>query len=213
MCRPRSKSPSPIPAAERSTSPASACARLRIRGFSAALNAGSKPCGAGSSTIAAGDRCTVHVTFQPGSAGSFTSTLQIASNDRTSPIFPVPIAGAGEPVTTLTVRINQLQTVLPVERSHCLRIGDRSGWVPGHGAAGEQFRRDARRHRPRRLVPHVRRSGLPADRRGRRARSQQQPDEPARGLFRHEDRLLQLLQQHAGERRSERSSSSDPRPK
>ena len=80
--------------------------------FSVALNGGSKPCGSAPPSIAAGDRCTVHVTFKPGSVGSFASTLQVTSNDRTSPAL-VPIGGVSETVAALTVRINQLQTACP----------------------------------------------------------------------------------------------------
>jgi hypothetical protein len=75
------------------------------------LNAslGSKPCSSVSPTVAAGDSCTVQVMFQPpATAGTFTATLQISSNDPTSPSFGLPIAGASEAVSALTVKINQI---------------------------------------------------------------------------------------------------------
>ncbi len=77
------------------------------------LNAslGSKPCASVSPTVAAGDSCTVQIMFQPpATAGTFTATLQISSNDPTSPSFGLPIAGASEAVAALTVKINQFET-------------------------------------------------------------------------------------------------------
>ena len=75
-------------------------------------SAGTRPCASVSPTVAAGDSCTVQVAFQPpASSGSFTSTLQISSNDPTSPNFGLPIAGSSEAVSALTVKINQLSTL------------------------------------------------------------------------------------------------------
>lgn len=72
---------------------------------------GTKPCASVSPTVAAGDSCTIQVTFQPPTtAGTFTSTLQIASNDPTSPNFGLPIAGASEAIAALSVKINQVDT-------------------------------------------------------------------------------------------------------
>jgi Ca-activated chloride channel homolog len=82
--------------------------------FTLRLDGGSKPCGSGSPTIAAGDLCTVEIAFHPGSTGAFATTLRIASNDRASPLA-VPIAGTSEPVAALTVRINQLQSTCPAD--------------------------------------------------------------------------------------------------
>ena len=71
---------------------------------------GTKPCTSVSPTLVAGDSCTVQVSFKPSANGSFTSTLRITSNDPTSPSFLLPIQGARENVTSLLVRINQLDT-------------------------------------------------------------------------------------------------------
>jgi Ca-activated chloride channel homolog len=87
-------------------------------GFSLNLGGGSKPCGSASATIAAGDLCTVEVAFEPANTGVFTASLQIASNDRSSPVTSVPISGASEPVAALTVRINQIQTACPINGSN-----------------------------------------------------------------------------------------------
>ena len=70
---------------------------------------GTKPCATVSPTLAAGDSCTVQVAFQPpATTGSFASTLQIRSNDPTSPNFGLPIQGASEAISALTVKVNQV---------------------------------------------------------------------------------------------------------
>jgi Ca-activated chloride channel family protein len=72
---------------------------------------GTKPCASVSPTLAAGDSCTVQIAFQPpATAGSFASTLQIRSNDPTSPNFGLPMQGASEAVSALTVKVNQIDT-------------------------------------------------------------------------------------------------------
>jgi len=86
--------------------------------FSLRLGGGSKPCGSASATIAAGDQCTVEVAFAPASTGTFTASLQVASNDPSSPATSVPISGASEPVAALTVRINQIQSACPINGSN-----------------------------------------------------------------------------------------------
>ena len=99
------------------------------QGFSVRLAGGSKPCGSASVTIAAGDLCTVEVAFEPSSTGTFTASLQIASNDRTSPTTSVPILGAAEPVAALTVRINQIQTACPTnEVTAYVSVTDQGGY-------------------------------------------------------------------------------------
>jgi Ca-activated chloride channel family protein len=80
--------------------------------FKLRLDGGAAPCGSASPTIPPGVRCTVQVAFDPVSDGTFTSTLQINSNATTS-TTAVPISGASEPVSTLVVRINQVQRTCP----------------------------------------------------------------------------------------------------
>ena len=80
--------------------------------FGLTLNAGTKPCGSAAS-VAVADSCTVQVTFQPPTAGPFSSTLQITSNAQGSPTVTVPISGTSAAVTSLTLRINQLETSCP----------------------------------------------------------------------------------------------------
>jgi Ca-activated chloride channel homolog len=81
--------------------------------FGLTLNAGTKPCGGSAASVAIGDSCTVQVTFQPPTAGPFTSTLQITSNAQASPTVTVPISGTSAAVTSLTLRINQLEFACP----------------------------------------------------------------------------------------------------
>jgi hypothetical protein len=76
-------------------------------------SAGSKPCGS-APTIAVADRCTVEVTFEPsGIAGSYSSSLQISSDARNTPLVGVPMTGLAEPVSSHLVRINQLERTCP----------------------------------------------------------------------------------------------------
>jgi VWFA-related protein len=81
--------------------------------FSLNSNGGSNPCASNSPTIPAASSCTFQIGFQPGGNGTFAGNVQISSNDGASPIFNLPINGAAEPVATLTVRINQLETSCP----------------------------------------------------------------------------------------------------
>jgi Ca-activated chloride channel homolog len=81
--------------------------------FGLTLNAGTKPCGGSAASVAAADSCTVQVTFQPPTAGPFSSTLQITSNAQGSPTVTVPISGTSAAVTSLTLRINQLEPSCP----------------------------------------------------------------------------------------------------
>jgi hypothetical protein len=81
--------------------------------FGLTLNAGTKPCGGSAASVAIADSCTVQVTFQPPTAGPFSSTLQITSNAQASPTVTVPISGTSAAVTSLTLRINQLEPSCP----------------------------------------------------------------------------------------------------
>jgi VWFA-related protein len=82
--------------------------------FSLISNGGSKPCASGSPTIPAVDSCTFQVGFRPGADGTFPGNVQIRSNDGSSPVFTLTLNGTAEPVDTLTVRINQLETSCPI---------------------------------------------------------------------------------------------------
>jgi len=81
--------------------------------FALNLSGGSKPCATASPNIAAGGNCTVEVDFDPQSTASFSSILRIRSNDSTHPVLDLPLSGIQEPVDTLNVRINQVETNCP----------------------------------------------------------------------------------------------------
>jgi Ca-activated chloride channel family protein len=101
--------------------------------FTLGLNGGSKPCGSGSPTVAVADSCTFQVRFQPAGTGSFAANLQISSDDRSSPLIGLSIAGTSEPVAALSVRINQLETACPTnEATAYVSVTDQGGYpVPG----------------------------------------------------------------------------------
>ncbi len=101
--------------------------------FTLGLNGGSKPCGSGSPTVAVADSCTFQVRFQPAGTGSFAANLQMSSDDRSSPLIGLSIAGTSEPVAALSVRINQLETACPTnEATAYVSVTDQGGYpVPG----------------------------------------------------------------------------------
>ena len=101
--------------------------------FSLGFNTGSRPCGSASPTLAVADSCTFHVRFQPTASGSFAANIQISSDDRIVPLTRISIAGTSEAVTTLSVRINQLDTACPTnEATAYVSVTDQGGFpVPG----------------------------------------------------------------------------------
>jgi len=78
--------------------------------FALDLGGGSNPCFSTSPTISAGDNCTVEVTFIPQSAESFEETLQITSNDSSNPKINIQLSGSDEPIASLDVQINQVES-------------------------------------------------------------------------------------------------------
>ena len=104
-----------------------------------------------------GDLCTVEVAFEPASTGTFTASLQIASNDRSSPVTSVPILGASEPVAALTVRINQLQSACSINGSNqvtaYVSVTDQGGY-PVTGLLDPNFT-VTQGTTPRTLIPPV----------------------------------------------------------
>lgn len=85
--------------------------------FAIQVGGGTRPCGSTSPTVAAGESCTIHVAFQPAATGTYTSNVQIRSNDAATPTFGLPVSGSAEPVSALTVRINQLDTSCPASNA------------------------------------------------------------------------------------------------
>ena len=100
--------------------------------FSLNRNAGSRPCGS-TATVDAGGSCTFQVGFQPTSNGVFTSNVQIASTDGTTPVFGLPITGTSEAVSALTVRINQVDTSCPTSNAATAYVSvlDQGGFPVG----------------------------------------------------------------------------------
>ena len=79
--------------------------------YALAVGGGAKPCGATTRTIAAADSCTVQIVFQPTTNGTFNATLQVSSNAPNAPTASLAIAGSSEQVQTLSVRVNQVDTL------------------------------------------------------------------------------------------------------
>ncbi len=154
---------------------------------------GTKPCASVSPTVAAGDSCTVQVSFQPSANGSFTSTLRITSNDPTSPSFGLPIQGARENVTSLLVRINQLDTGGCANNSvkAYVSVTDQGGF-PVLGPDTVQFLGHTDAHRSTSTHCYLRRRQH-ADRYFGSVGSQRQRNQRACRVCRHENRLQQLL--------------------
>jgi hypothetical protein len=64
--------------------------------FQLNINAGSNPCATNAPAIAAGNNCTVGVTFTPGMvANNLTDTLTITSDDPDEPSVGIPLSGNG----------------------------------------------------------------------------------------------------------------------
>jgi Ca-activated chloride channel family protein len=98
--------------------------------FALRLNAGARPCGSASPTIAAADSCNFQVAFQPASSGSFTGNIDISSDDRASPVLGLSVAGGSAPVASLAVQINQLDTDCPNSNqvNAYVSVTDQSGY-------------------------------------------------------------------------------------
>jgi Ca-activated chloride channel family protein len=78
--------------------------------FDLDLSGGSDPCDTATLTIAEEESCTLEVAFRPQSSDSFSTTLNISSNDPNTSVLSVPISGSQEEVLELNVKINQVET-------------------------------------------------------------------------------------------------------
>ena len=85
---------------------------LALNNFALDLGGGSNPCASTFPTIGAGDNCTVEVTFIPQYADLFDATLEINSNDGINPQIDTQLSGTAEPIATIGVRINQVDSDL-----------------------------------------------------------------------------------------------------
>lgn len=70
------------------------------------FNALSGTCGLLSVSLAAGNSCTIRLTFHPSLLGSLTSTLSILSNDLDELITSIPLSGTGIPIPTPEIVIS-----------------------------------------------------------------------------------------------------------
>jgi Ca-activated chloride channel family protein len=77
--------------------------------FALDVTGGSSPCNSTSPPVGVGDSCTVNVAFTPQSIASFTTTLQISSNDSSQSVFDLSLAGSKQAITALNVTINQIE--------------------------------------------------------------------------------------------------------
>ena len=80
--------------------------------FALDTDGGSNPCSSTFPTISAGDTCTVEVTFSPQDEDSFVATLEIDSNDSSNPKSNIQLSGSAEPIKSLNVGINQVESNL-----------------------------------------------------------------------------------------------------
>lgn len=80
--------------------------------FTLDLGGGSNPCTSTSPEIDAGDYCTVEITFNPLIAASYNATLQIESDDIINPSMTIQLSGSAEPIESLSVRINEVESEL-----------------------------------------------------------------------------------------------------
>jgi len=74
--------------------------------FTVDVTGGSNPCGSTSLTLAAGDSCTVEVTFAPNSLVSQAGFLNITSDDPDTAILQVPLSGIGVTLATPDIAVN-----------------------------------------------------------------------------------------------------------
>jgi hypothetical protein len=107
--------------------------------YALAVGGGVKPCGSAAPTIAASDSCTVQVLFQPTTAGTFDSSLQITSNATNTPSVSVPISGTQEAIQSFSVRINQLDTACPSDTATAYVSVTDQGGFPVLGLTAANF--------------------------------------------------------------------------
>jgi Ca-activated chloride channel family protein len=99
-----------------------------LNNFTLNLAGGTNPCNATNPTIAAGGTCTFEVGFEPAVGGTFAATVQIRSNDGTTPTFSLALSGISEAVQTLTVRINQVETGVCPATTAYVSVTDQGGY-------------------------------------------------------------------------------------
>ncbi len=88
---------------------------------------GTNPCGTNAPTLAVGANCTVEVTFTPLSVSSLEETLTIESNYRENPAIDVALRGTGDPISDISVIINQVTIECP-EVTAYVSVTDQEGY-------------------------------------------------------------------------------------
>jgi len=78
--------------------------------FALVLDGEPTSCNTNSPVIAAGQQCSVEVSFQPSELGTFEAALNISSDSQSSPTTLVDVRGIYEPESNLTVSINQVES-------------------------------------------------------------------------------------------------------
>jgi Ca-activated chloride channel family protein len=76
--------------------------------FSLDLGGGSNPCNTSTPTIGAGEYCSVEILFEPLAVASYSANLSVETDDNET--LTCQLSGVGEMVTTLNVRINQVES-------------------------------------------------------------------------------------------------------
>lgn len=106
--------------------------------FSIDLNGGPDPCGNSSPTLGAGETCTFEVAFHPTTTSDdpFTANVQISNNHHARTI---QLSRTSEPVTELTVRINQVISECPANNwTAYIPVTDQAGYAYA-GLSQEEF--------------------------------------------------------------------------
>ena len=88
----------------------------------------SNPCGSASSTIDAGENCTLEIDFTPSDFGEFPAILTIESDDSVAPTIPLDLTGTNDDrVSELNVQINQVVPNCP-EVTAYVSVTDQGGY-------------------------------------------------------------------------------------
>jgi|GEM_PF-1062186 len=92
---------------------------------------GSSPCASLTPALAVGANCTMNVTFSPTSTGAKSATLQLTSNDTTSPTLQSALTGIGEYNYLATNNFDTVTT--PALPSGWVSSGSGGSWSTNRG--------------------------------------------------------------------------------
>ena len=100
--------------------------------FDLDVNGGTSPCGSGSKVLAPGRKCNVTVDFVPGGLGTFNADLTMKSSDPDAPTYAMNLLGTKEDVTTVNVKINQIEACPRANAKVYVSVTDQGGYpIPG----------------------------------------------------------------------------------